>query len=124
MSSAISSSSRTLSYNFKAILDNALNDYTRQTGVDLAKYDFAKQLEDRVSPEDVLGLLSDKAGQFREYREGNRKLINWISPIVHVVHVLSGFLGEAISAVRCRVDDHSAMPVQRFIDFIHSTHFR
>lgn len=121
MSSAISSSSRTLSCNFKAILDNALNDYTKQTGVDLSKYDFAKQLNDCGSPEDVLALLSDKAGQFREFREGNRKLINWISPIVHVVHLLSGFLGEALSAVRCRVDDPSAMPVQRFI---HSTHFR
>jgi hypothetical protein len=83
-----------------------------QTGVDLSKYDFARKIEDCGSPEDVLGLYSDKAGQFREYREGNRKLINWISPIVHVVHVLSGFLGEAISAVRCCVDDDpSAMPM-------------
>jgi|SRR5580693_6687314 hypothetical protein len=121
MSSAISSSSRTLSYNFKAILDNALNDYTKQTGVDLAKYDFAIQLDDCRSPEDVLGLLSDKAGQFKEFREGNRKLINWISPVVNVVHLLSVFLGEAISAVRCRIDDPSAMPVQRSI---HSKHFR
>ena len=101
MASASSSSSRMTSHNFKTILDNALNDYTKQMGVDLAKYDFAKQLEGCRSSEDVLRLFSDKAGQFKEYREGNRKLINWMKPIVQVVHVLSAFLGEAISIVSC-----------------------
>jgi hypothetical protein len=93
-----------------AMLDDSLNDYTRQTGVDLAEYDSAKQLEGCSSPEDVLRLFSDKAGQFKEYREGNRKLINWTSPIVQVVHMLSGF-GEPLSAVSCHVNGPSSMSV-------------
>jgi hypothetical protein len=109
MSSTSTSSSRTSYYNFKEILDRALNDYTQQTGVNLAKYDFVKQLDLCNSPEHVLGLFSDKARQFKEFREKHSKLINWITPIVQIVHLLSGFLGEAVSAVSCHVDDPSAM---------------
>lgn len=44
-------------------------------------------------------VLRDKAKKFKEYRDGNRKLINWITPVVQVVHVLAGFLGETTSIV-------------------------
>ena len=87
---------------FQSILDNALRDYTQQTGVDLAKYDFVNQLESCQSPDEVILLLRDKARKFKEYREGNRKMINWVTPIVQVVHVFSAFLGEASSMVSRR----------------------
>jgi fungal STAND N-terminal Goodbye domain len=108
MSSISTSSSRTSYYNFKEILDRALNDYTQQTGVKLSKYDFVKQLDLCNSTEHVLALFSDKARQFKEFREKHSKLINWITPIVQIVHLLSGFLGESLSAVSCHVDDPSA----------------
>ncbi|KAI9435171.1 hypothetical protein H4582DRAFT_2080087 [Lactarius indigo] len=50
-------------------------------------------------PMTVLKLLEDKAKQFKEFRDGNRKLLNWISPVVNVVHTLSGVLGAAVTLV-------------------------
>jgi hypothetical protein len=76
-----------------------LQDYTKQTGVDLTKYDFADQLERCGSPDEVLRLLRDKAKKFKDYRDGNRNLFKWLTPVVQVVHVFAGFLGEATSIV-------------------------
>ena len=84
---------------FQLILNSALQDYTKETGVDLTKYDFASQLERCRSPDEVLMLLRNKAREFKEYRDGNRKLINWITPVVQFIHVFAGFLGEATSIV-------------------------
>ncbi|KAH8980233.1 hypothetical protein EDB92DRAFT_1820618 [Lactarius akahatsu] len=81
---------------FPAIIDKALADYHDQIGVELDKHPFADELRGRDSPDDVLKLLEDKANAFEVYRDGNRKLINWLSPVVRVIHTLSGVLGEAI----------------------------
>jgi len=95
-STTLSSSSAS---RFQLILNSALQDYTKQTGVDLTKYDLADQLERCRSPDEVVMLLRDKAKRFKEYRDGNRKLINWITPVVKFVHVFAAFLGEATSIV-------------------------
>jgi hypothetical protein len=97
MSSTTLSSSSTS--RFQIILNNALQDYTKRTGVDLTKYDIANQLERCGSPGEVLMLLRDKAKEFKEYRDGNRKLINWITQFIQFVLVFAGFLGEATSNV-------------------------
>ncbi|KAH8978254.1 hypothetical protein EDB86DRAFT_3054111 [Lactarius hatsudake] len=81
---------------FQAILDKALADYRYQIGIELDKHPFADQLRGRDSPDDVLKLLEDKASAFRVYRDGNRKLINWLSPVVRVIHTLSEVLGETV----------------------------
>ncbi|KAH9054742.1 hypothetical protein EDB87DRAFT_1580354 [Lactarius vividus] len=81
---------------FQAVLDKALADYSDQIDVELEKHPFADQLRDRDSPDDVLKLLEDKANAFRVYRDGSRKLINWLSPVVQVIHTLSGILGETV----------------------------
>jgi STAND-like protein len=90
---------------FQSILNSALQDYTKQTRVDLSKYDFVSQLERCGSPDEVLWLLRDKAKKFKEYRDGNRKLINWITPVVQVIHVFAGFLGEVTSMVSRKAFD-------------------
>lgn len=84
---------------FEFILNNALQEYTKETGVDLTKYEFANQLERCSSPDEVLIVLREKAKKFKDYRDGNRKLINWVTPVVQVVHVFAAFLGEATSIV-------------------------
>ena len=84
---------------YQAILDKALVDYCQQIGVDLDKHPFADELRGRDSPDEVLKLLESKANAFRVYRDGNRKLIDWLSPVVKVVHTLSGVLGEAVSLI-------------------------
>ena len=84
---------------FQEILDKALADYREQLGVELDKHPFIDQLRGRDSPDGVLKLLEEKANAFKVYRDGNRKLIDWLSPVVQVIHVLSGVLGEAVSAI-------------------------
>ena len=99
-STTLSSSSTS---RFQFILHNAFQDYAKQTGVDLTKYDFANQFERCGSPDEVLMVLRDKAKKFKEYRDGNRKLINWITPVVQFVYVFARFLGETISIVSRKV---------------------
>ena len=82
---------------FQAILDKALDDYREQIGVELDKHPFADELQDRGSPDDILKLLEAKANAFRAYRNGNRKLLNWLSPVVQVINTLSGVIGQAVS---------------------------
>ena len=77
---------------FQSILDNALEDYTNQTGVDLTKNDFAELFKRCDSPDEVVSLLTDKAKKFKEHQDGNRKLINKITPVVQLVHLFDGVL--------------------------------
>ena len=84
---------------FQEIFDKALADYREQIGVDLDQHPFIDELQGRDSPDDVLKLLEEKANAFEFYRDGNRKLINFLSPIVHFIHVLSGVLGDAAPSV-------------------------
>jgi hypothetical protein len=82
---------------FQTILGKALADYCEQIGVNLDKNPFTDELRNCNSSDDVLKLLEEKAKAFKIYRDGNRKLINWLSPVVQVIHTLSGVLSEVVS---------------------------
>ena len=84
--------------NSQLVVD-ALCDYANLTGVDLSNYPFAEELQRCNTPESILELLQEREKAFKEYCDGNRTLINSISPAVRVLHLFSGFLGEAISLV-------------------------
>ena len=101
MSSATFSSST--AFKFQFVPNNALQDYTKQTGVDLTKYDFTSQFQRCGSLDEVCMLLRDKIRMFKEYRDGNRKLAAWIIPVMQFVHVFAGFLGETTSIVSRKV---------------------
>ena len=88
------------SSSFESIFDAALADYLDQTGVDLTKGSFTEPLQNCRSAEAILELLQDKASQFKDYRNGNRQLINCLNPVVQVLHAFSGVLGESVSSVR------------------------
>ncbi len=83
--------------NVKLII-NALADYAKETGVDLSKNPFAAKLEQLMSPEDILQVLEEREKEFKEYREGNRRLTNFLNP-VKVLHGFSGVLSEAAGLV-------------------------
>ncbi len=87
------------SISFQPILDAALADYSKQVGIDLSNYPLADSLRSCGSPDDVLKLLEDKANEFKDFRDGNRKLLNWLSPVVKVVHTLCAVLGASITLV-------------------------
>ena len=84
--------------NIQLIID-ALADYAKITGIDLSKNPFAAMLEQSNSPEAILQLLQGREKAFKEYRDGNRRLISCLSPAVKVLQAFSGILGEAVSLV-------------------------
>jgi hypothetical protein len=84
--------------NVQLIID-ALADYLRITGIDLASNPFAAVLEQSSSLEAILQLLQEREKAFKEYRDGNRGLISCISPAVKILQAFSGILGEAASLV-------------------------
>jgi fungal STAND N-terminal Goodbye domain len=86
------------SSNIQLILD-ALTEYANQTGIDLTKNPFTEKLQKCDSAEAISNLLQERAKEFKEYRDGNRKLINCLSPVVEVLHVFSGAVGEALVLV-------------------------
>jgi hypothetical protein len=81
------------------IIDVALADYGKITGIDLSKSPFAAMLEQSNSPEAILVLLQDRQKAFKTYRNRNRRLISCLSPAVTIIHAFSGILGEAVSLV-------------------------
>ena len=92
------SSSGQATSNYQLIID-ALADYVQITGIDLAKSPFSAALEQSASPEAILQLLQIREKAFKEYRDGNRRLISYLSPVVNVIQAFSGILGDAVSLV-------------------------
>jgi hypothetical protein len=88
----------TSSTNLQLIID-ALTDYAKITGIDLSRSPFAPMLEQSNSPEAILELLQEREKAFKEYRDGNRRLMSCLSPVVKVLQAFSGILGGAVSLV-------------------------
>ena len=93
------SSTPTLPSDFQSIFDTALYNYTKQTGINLATYPYARVLQSCRSADDLFNVLQDKAKQFQAYRDGNRKLVNCLKPVVQILHTVSGILGDATAPV-------------------------
>jgi hypothetical protein len=94
MSSTISSAS-----NIQLVIDAALADYAKITGIDLSKNPFVAMLEQSNSPEAILVLLQDRQKASKTYCDGNRRLIRCLSPAVTTIYAFSGILGEAVNLV-------------------------
>ena len=99
MSSTGQATSQTSFTSSIQLITKALADYTKVTGVDLSKNPFAVTVEQSNSPEAILELLQEREVAFKQYRDGNRRLIKCLSPAVKVIQAFSGILGEAVSLV-------------------------
>ena len=86
------------SSNVQLIVD-ALADYAKITGIDLSQNTFAATLEQSNSSEAILQLFQGRAKAFKEYRDGDRRLISCLSPVVKLFHTFSEMFGEADSMV-------------------------
>lgn len=82
--------------NFKWLTD-ALADYALITGIDLATNPFAVTFEQSGSLEGIHQLLQEREKAFKKFRNTNRRLINYVTPCVEVLHAISETLGEALS---------------------------
>ena len=85
-------------FNYQLII-SALADYAEITGIDLSTNPFATVLEQSTNPEAILQLLQGRENAFKEYRDGNRRLITYLTPTVNVIRAFSGILGDAVSLV-------------------------
>ena len=103
MSSSIQATSPTSNYQ---LITNALADYAQLTGIDLSKSPFIAALEQSTSPQAILHLLQEREKAFKEYRDGGRRLIGSLSPVVNILQAFSGILGDAVSFV-----SHTSDPV-------------
>jgi hypothetical protein len=99
MSSTMQATSSTSSTSNIQLITDALVDYAKITGIDLSKNPFAAAIERANSPGAILELLQEREKAFKDYREGNRRLISCLSPTVNVIQAFSGTLGEAVSLV-------------------------
>jgi hypothetical protein len=77
----------------QSIIDAALADYAKITGIDPSASLTAAAFEHSDSPEAILQLLQGRENAFIEYRDDNRSLINCLSPALKVIHAFSGILG-------------------------------
>ena len=106
------SSMATSSSNFQSILDAALDNYHKHTGIDLTKHPSATQLQNCHSPDDVVQLLLERETSFKDYREKYRKFIDRLRPVVKVIHALSGILGERAGPVS---DQHWTLLIRPYV---------
>ena len=105
------------SANFQPILDAALDNYFKQTGIDLTKHPSAEKLQSCRSSDDVLQILSERESAFNDYRDKYRNLIDHLRPVVQVTHAFSAVLGQAASLVSSSsafsLSDLIFMPINR-----------
>ena len=96
------------SLNLQLIINDALADYAKISGIDIANNPFAAALEQLNSLEAILQLLQGREKDFREYRDGDRRLITCLSPAVKVLQAFSGIMGEAAGLVSytCNLRSH------------------
>ena len=95
------------SFQFQAVFDAALNEYSRKTGKDIDSDPLTAQLRSCRSASEVHGVLHGLAQDFDEFRNGGRKeqIMGKLKPTVDMLLTLSngGALGNGIGLVRARV---------------------
>ncbi|KAH9061943.1 hypothetical protein EDB87DRAFT_1821504, partial [Lactarius vividus] len=94
MAPSTSGQSPTLSSDFKSILDAALSEYKEKTGKQLLDYPLAAELQQCDSVDAILAIFQSQAKEFQQFRDGDQRLMKWISPVVDVLYTFSGTLGE------------------------------
>ena len=80
------------SANFTAIFDAAANEYKTLTKQDLGTHPFTAAFGNSSSPDSVLDVFRTQAQAFNKFREGDDKLMAWLTPIVHILFTFSGTL--------------------------------
>ena len=98
-SSTVQGTSSTSSTSNIQLITDALVDYANITGIDLSKNPFAASIEQADSPGAILELLQEREKAFKDYREGDRRLISCLSPAVNVIQAFSSVLGEVVGLV-------------------------
>jgi len=75
--------------NFEPLFEAALATYTRRTGKDLQNHPLAAAIDRCQSPDEILAIFKEQSQAFDEFRNGDPKLIKWLTPIVNGLHAIS-----------------------------------
>ena len=90
----------TLSPDLDSILNAALSKYKKKTGGGLLEHPLAKELERCDSVSAIAAILQGQAKEFQQFKDGDQRLVKWISPIVDALSTFSETLGGVASIVR------------------------
>ena len=85
--------------NFTAIFDAASNEYKTLTKQDLNTHPFAVAFKNSDSPDSVMNVFRGQALAFDKFHKGDDKLMTWLTPIVNILFIFSGTLGEGVGIV-------------------------
>ena len=96
------SSSSNQSSDFQLILINALDEYKKRTKKDLLAHPLVTELQSCKSPGAILAVLHQQLQGLDQSRRSDERWTRWLDPTVHVLHSLSGTLGEGVGLVRLR----------------------
>ena len=97
MSSNVQASSSTPS--FQPIFEEALKEYKKKTGKDLATNPLAEEIKGCDSPQAILAVLQGKANELCQSQSSNERLTKCLKPTVKVINALSATLGEGVGTV-------------------------
>ena len=99
-SSTAGQTPRTPSSDLNSILDAALNEYKKTTGGGLLDHPLAKEVKKCDTIGAISAILQGQARQFRQFKDGDQRLMKWIDPMVDTLSTFSETLGGVASIVR------------------------
>jgi hypothetical protein len=76
-------------FNFEAIFNAALTEYTNRTGKDLRNHPLASKIDSCDNPDSILDIFKDQAQAFDKFRKDDARLFKWLRPVVNVLHAIS-----------------------------------
>jgi hypothetical protein len=92
------------------IFDEALNEYKKKTGRELATHPLAEEIKGCDTPEAILVVLQGKANELNQSQNGDERLTKWLAPTVNVLNALSSTLGVGVGTVSSSSLPHITSP--------------
>ena len=95
-----------MSSDFESILDSAfkeaLSKYKKKTGKDLLDHPLATKIQECDTVDTILAIFQGQAEAFQQFKDGDQRLMKWVSPVVNVLHTFSKTAGDVTGTVRLR----------------------
>jgi DNA-binding transcriptional ArsR family regulator len=80
-------SDQSASSHLRVLFEAALEDYKRQTGIELARHPLAERLQHYNSLESVIAILREQAQDFKEFQEKD-KVLRPLKKVLTILHRL------------------------------------
>ena len=83
-----------------SVLDAALSEYKKTTGGGLLEHPLAKEVKECDTIGAISAILQGQAREFRQFKDGDQRLMKWIDPMVETLSSFSETFGGVASVVR------------------------